>query len=112
MLRLAPSLNWPKWASTWPMSCRSTIGVRPKWFSSLWYLRRKPCTHLTLRLTLSPDRPKPASTWPHHLGVRSGVPKAICKQKEHQCKPCTYLALRLTLSPKRTETSFHFTHVT
>jgi hypothetical protein len=25
-LRLAPSLNWPKRASTWPMSCRSTIG--------------------------------------------------------------------------------------
>jgi hypothetical protein len=25
-LRLTPSLNWPKGASTWPMSCRSTIG--------------------------------------------------------------------------------------
>jgi hypothetical protein len=37
--------------------------ARPKWFSSLWYVRRKPCTNLASRLALSPNRPKRASTW-------------------------------------------------
>jgi hypothetical protein len=42
--------------------------VRPKWFSSLWYIRCKPCPCLALRLTLSPNRPKRASTWPASPG--------------------------------------------
>jgi hypothetical protein len=37
--------------------------VCPKWFLSLWYVRRKPFTHLTSRLALSPNRPEWASTW-------------------------------------------------
>jgi hypothetical protein len=37
--------------------------VCPQWFSSLWYVRRKPCTYLALRLSLSPNRLKQASTW-------------------------------------------------
>jgi hypothetical protein len=38
--------------------------VCPKWFLSLWYVRRKPSTYLALRLTLSPYGPIRASTWP------------------------------------------------
>jgi hypothetical protein len=37
--------------------------VRPKWFMSLWYVRRKSCIYLALRLVLSPNRPKWGSTW-------------------------------------------------
>jgi hypothetical protein len=37
--------------------------VCPKWFLSLWYVQRKPCTYLASRLALSPKGPKRASTW-------------------------------------------------
>jgi hypothetical protein len=36
--------------------------VRPKWFSSLWHVRRKLCTYLMSRLALSPNGPKWVST--------------------------------------------------
>jgi hypothetical protein len=35
--------------------------VRPKWFSSLRYIRRKACIYLETRLALSPNGPKRAS---------------------------------------------------
>jgi len=38
--------------------------VRLKWFPSLWYVKRIPCTYLLPWLALSPNRPKQASTWP------------------------------------------------
>jgi hypothetical protein len=37
--------------------------VRPKLFLSLWYVRRKSCTYLSLTLTLSPNRLKWDSRW-------------------------------------------------
>jgi hypothetical protein len=36
--------------------------VRPNQFLSLWNVRRKPCSYLASRLTVSPKRPKRAST--------------------------------------------------
>jgi hypothetical protein len=35
--------------------------VRPKQFLRLWYICRKPCTYLALKLTLSLNGPKRAS---------------------------------------------------
>jgi hypothetical protein len=73
--------------------------VCSKWFSSLWNGRPKPCTYLALILTVSPNRPKWASTW-HNSPVSSiGCP--------HNNFPanCTF---ELT---QRIETSFHLTHV-
>jgi hypothetical protein len=35
----------------------------PKQFLRLWYIWRKPCTCLALKLTLSPNRPKRAPIW-------------------------------------------------
>jgi hypothetical protein len=71
--------------------------VRPKWFSSLWYVRRKPCTNLAPRLTLSPNGLKQASTWLHFLGLPSGVPKAISMPIIHSSQTvhlsCTGLKL-------------------
>jgi len=49
--------------------------VCPKWFLSLWYVKRKPCTYLLPRLTLSPNRPKQASTWPTSPRSTSGCVK-------------------------------------
>jgi hypothetical protein len=51
--------------------------VRPKQYLSLWYVRRKPCTHHASKLTLSPKGPKGDSSWPCHLGVPSGASKTI-----------------------------------
>jgi hypothetical protein len=82
-----------------------------KWFPSLWYVWRKQCTYLAPRPTLSPNRPKQAST--SHTLARSTI---RCAQKPFTCpwyiqhKPCTYLAHRLTLSPngpKQASTWWH-----
>jgi hypothetical protein len=35
----------------------------PKWFTCLWYVRRKTCTNLVSRLAHSPNGPKRTSTW-------------------------------------------------
>jgi hypothetical protein len=45
--------------------------VCPKWFASLWYIRRKPCTYFASKLALSPKRPKWSSTWA--LSPRSAI---------------------------------------
>jgi hypothetical protein len=37
--------------------------LRPNWFPSLWYVRRKPCTYLQSRLVLSRNKPKQAFIW-------------------------------------------------
>jgi hypothetical protein len=55
--------------------------VCPKWFMSLWYVQHKLCTYLALRLTLLPNWPKQASTWP--MSTRTTV---RCVQKYfHAC---------------------------
>jgi hypothetical protein len=38
--------------------------VPPKWFLSLWYVWRKPCTCLAPTLTQFPNRAERDSTWP------------------------------------------------
>ena len=76
--------------------------VRPKWFLSLWCIRRKPCTYLLPKLTLSLNKPKQDSIW--HTSSRSSIG---CVQIDFlsiwyvPCKSCTYLASRLALSPNR-----------
>jgi hypothetical protein len=70
--------------------------MSPKWFLSLYYVRRKPCTYVVSRLTLSPNRLKWASTWPTSPQV---CPKRFKSQWYIRRKPCTYLASRLILSP-------------
>jgi len=53
--------------------------VRLKWFPCLWYGQRIPCTYLVPWLTLSPNRPKQASTWP--TSPRSTI---MCIQNDFQ----------------------------
>jgi hypothetical protein len=98
--------------------------VRPIWFPCLWYIRRKPCTHLASRLTLSPNRRMVHLTRTVHLpcleiNTMSKLTKMSfhltnITQKYHRVclrrfpwmwyiwrKPCTYLASWLTLSLNR-----------
>jgi hypothetical protein len=86
--------------------------VGQKWFSSIWYIRRKPCTYLVSGLALSPNIPKRASNWAHKLGVLSGAFKMIFE-------PMVCLAQTMHLSctdtnnvSKWTKTRFHMTHIT
>jgi len=76
--------------------------VHPKWFLSLRCIRRKRCTYLAPKLTLSPYRPKRDSIW--HVSSRSSIgvrPNGFPSIWFVPCKPCTYLASRLALSPNR-----------
>jgi hypothetical protein len=57
--------------------------VHPKWFLSLWYVWRNPCTYIALTLTLSLNRPKRDSIWPTHLRFPSGVSKMISRPMVH-----------------------------
>jgi hypothetical protein len=74
--------------------------VHPKWFLSLWYGRRKPCTYLAPTQTLSPNEPKWDTTWP--TSPRSSIG---CVQNKFRAygmfgaNRATYLASRLALSP-------------
>jgi hypothetical protein len=76
--------------------------VHPKWFLSLWCIRRKLCTCLAPKLTLSPKRPKRDSI--SHMSSRSSIgmrPNGFLSIWHVPCKPYTYLASRLALSPNR-----------
>jgi hypothetical protein len=73
--------------------------VRPKLFSSLWYIRCKPCTNIAPTQTLSSNGPKRDSTWPTHLEVPSVRPRQFLSLWYVRHKPRIYLASRLALSP-------------
>jgi hypothetical protein len=90
--------------------------VRPKQFSSLWYVRHKPCTYLASRLALSPNGPNEFPLKPSYLGVPSSASMTISNPKLLWCKPCTYLSPTLTLSPNgpkwdSTTYEFHRVHL-
>jgi hypothetical protein len=69
-----------------------------KWFPSLWYVQRKPCTYLVSRLALSPNRMKQVTTWASSPRSTIGcIPKWFLSYVWR--KSCTYLALTLTVSP-------------
>jgi hypothetical protein len=73
--------------------------VHPKQFSSLWYIRYKPCTHLASRLALSPNGPKRASIWASSPRSTIGsVQNDFLSLRYVWRKSCIYLALALTQS--------------
>jgi hypothetical protein len=86
--------------------------VHPKWFSSLWYIRHKPCIYLASRLALSPNEPKQAST-------SASLPRCSISFIQNDSWAYDTLAQTVHLSCvkistvfKRTETSFHLSLVT
>jgi hypothetical protein len=76
--------------------------VRPKWFMTLWYVWRKPCTYLAL--TLTPSRNGPKRGYTSAASPRSSIGFV---QNDFQAygmfwhKPCTYLALTQTPTRNR-----------
>jgi hypothetical protein len=79
----------------------------PKWFPCPCYIRRKPCTYLPLRLTLSPSRPKWVSTWStSHSSTIGCVQNDFWSYGYIRYKLCFYLASRLTLSPNKMKWAF------
>ena len=69
--------------------------MHPKWFLSLWYVWRKPCTYLVPTLTTCPNGLKRALTRPSNLGVPSGASKMISE-------PMVHLAQTIYLAPTQT----------
>jgi hypothetical protein len=76
--------------------------VRPKWFLSLRYVRRKPCNYLASRLALSSNGLNRASTWA--LSPRSTI---VCVSKT-----TSKAMVRSSTISKWTKIRFHMTHVT
>jgi hypothetical protein len=81
--------------------------VRPKWFSSLWYIRRKACTSLAN-----------ISKWtelllkPRHLGVPSGVSKMISELVVCLAQTMHLSCTDTNTVSKQKEVRFHMTHIT
>jgi hypothetical protein len=71
--------------------------VRPKWFLSLWYIRRKPRTYLVSRLALYQMNWIKLPLVLRHLGVLSGASKMISE-------PTVCLAQTMHLSWTNTNT--------
>jgi hypothetical protein len=86
--------------------------VCPKRFSSLWYVKRKPCTYLALRKHyLQMDRNE-HSLEPRHLGVSPGACIAISKATVRLAQTVRLSCTDTNTISKRTEMRFHLTHVT
>ena len=55
----------------WSLFSQEYHQVRLKWFLSLWYIKRKPCTYLSSKLTMSLNGPKQDSVC--HMSSRSFI---------------------------------------
>ena len=81
--------------------------VHIKWFLSLCCTRRKSCTYLLPKLTLSLNELKQDSMW--HISSRSYIRCVLIDfwvYRMFHAKPCIYLASRLVLSPNRPKRPF------
>ena len=79
---------------------------------SLWYVRLKPCTYLASRLALSPNGPKWASTWLHHLVVPSSASKMISESMVCRAQTMHLSCTDTNTISKQKEVRFHMTHIT
>jgi hypothetical protein len=85
--------------------------VHPKWFPSLWYFRRKPCTYLAPRLTLSPNGLNKLPLSIYYLGVPSSLPKVISMPGVHSSYTVHLSCTEISTISKWIEMSFHLIHV-
>jgi hypothetical protein len=86
--------------------------MRPKWFLSLWYVWRKPCTNLAPTLTLSPNGLKQDSTWPTWLGVPSGASKTISKPMIRSAQVMHLSCVNISTISKWTKSCFQLSLLT
>ena len=73
--------------------------MRPKRFTSLWYVRRKPCSYLASRLALSPKDRNGLPLEPCNLVLPLGASKMIFEPMVRLGQTMNLFALTLTLSP-------------
>jgi hypothetical protein len=86
--------------------------VRSQWFLSLLHIRRKLCTYLASRLTLSPNGPKWASTWPTWHRSTIGCVQNGFEPMVHLVQIVHLSYVEINTISKQAQTSFHLTHVT
>ena len=108
MVRLAQTVhqsyintNISKWTerdSRRPTSPRSFM-VWPKYFLSLWYVLRKPCTYLMSTLTPSPNGLNEIPHDPRHLGVPSRASKTISEPTVCSAQTVHRSCVKISLSP-------------
>jgi hypothetical protein len=106
----SPSLLHVRRKSCTYLALRLTLS--PKWFPSLWSIQRKPCTNITSRLAPSLNWPKGAYTWPCHVGVPSGASKMISQRMVCSAETMHPSCAEINTISRQTETSFHLTHTT
>ena len=91
--------KWTKTSILFSLIVKRYHRVHPKWFLSLWYIWRKPCTYLAPTLTPSPNAWNQDSTGP--TSPRSTIRcvwNNFLRLWYVRRKLCTYLASRLALS--------------
>ena len=86
--------------------------VRPKWCSSLSYIRRKLCTYLASWLALSPNGLKQASTWASSHRRTIGALKMMSKPVVCLAQTVHLSCTNTSTASKQTEMKFHMTHIT
>jgi hypothetical protein len=86
--------------------------VRSQWFLSLLHIRRKLCTYLASRLTLSPNGPKWASTWPMWHRSTIGCVQNGFEPMVHLVQIVHLSYVEINTISKQAKTSLHLTHVT
>jgi hypothetical protein len=86
--------------------------VRLKWFLSLWYVWRKPCTYLTPRLAQLQMHWIKLPLEPRHLGVPSCASKMISKPMVHLVLTVHLSFTDTTTVSRQIEIRFHMTHIT
>jgi hypothetical protein len=94
------------------MSPRGFHQVRPKQFSSLWYIRCKPCTYLVSRLAIYPTNRNELPLEPGHLGVPLGASKTISDPMVHLAQTVHLSCSDTNTVSERTKTRLHMSHIT
>ena len=80
--------------------------VRLKWFLSLWCIRRKPCTYLLPKLTLS-KRTKARFHMTHIIKELSGASKLISEHMVCSMQTVHLSCIKISTISKQTKPSFH-----
>ena len=111
-VKIILSLNGPKRASSWPTSCRSTIGCVQKRFLRLWYVWHEQCTYLAPIPTLCPNRRNEIPHDPRHLGVPLRASKTISLPMVRSVQTVHLSYIKICTISKQTEMSFNLSLIT
>jgi hypothetical protein len=86
--------------------------VRPKWFLSLWYVHRKPCTYLASRLALYQMNWIKHPLELRHPGVLSGASKAISEPMVRSTQTVHLSCIKISYIFERSRSILHLSLIT